>query len=191
MTTSSLPSPESPRVAVTAMQRVEDASSLDPIGNLVEALSAAVSRGKLEELLRGGPAGHALHPFLTDLPIGFWLSSVVLDLRGRQRDRAAADLLLELGLVSTLPAVVTGLAEWRGLSTRNQRTGSLHAALNVVATTLFAGSLAARAKGSRRAAVRLSVAATTVVSASGYLGGHLAIARKEGSRDPAFDESST
>ena len=31
------------------------------------------------DLLRGRPLGHALHPALTDLPIGFWTSAAVLD----------------------------------------------------------------------------------------------------------------
>ena len=188
MTTSSLPSPESQGLAVTAMHRIEGAGSLDRVGRIVETVSAQVARGKAEELLRGGPTGHALHPFLTDLPIGFFLSSVVLDVRGGDQDQSAADRLLQLGLLSTLPAVVTGLAEWRGISPRDKRTGSLHATLNVVASTLYAGSLAARKSKRRRAAVLLSLAGTTVVSASGYLGGHLTIARKEGSRDPAFKE---
>src|SRR5690242_17357455 len=93
-----------PGPMVEAMRRVEEASSLDRLGSVVRALAALVPGGGADRWLRGIPTGHALHPFLTDLPIGFWLSSVALDLRGRDRDRAAADLLLELGLASTVPA---------------------------------------------------------------------------------------
>lgn len=50
---------------------------------------------------------------------------------------------------------------------------------------LYAASLAVR-RHSRAAGVGLSLAATSVLAVSGYLGGHLATVRKTGSRHPAY-----
>jgi hypothetical protein len=112
---------------------------------------------------------------------------VLLDVRGRRADRPAARLLLAAGLVSVLPTVATGLAEWRQLNRPENRVGALHAALNVGAVSLYAVSLGLRRRGRHRSGVAASLAATRVASGSGYLGGHLAIARKAVSRDAAYD----
>lgn len=170
--------------AVAATRKLESATTLDGLSAVVGRLAELLPKGSVDEWLRGLPVGHALHPFLTDLPIGFWASSVAVDLRGRRTEQGAADALLALGIASAVPAAVTGLAEWRQLPREDARTGSAHAALNSVALGLYGASLAARAGGARRAGVGLSLAATAVTAASGYLGGHLAIARKAGSRHP-------
>jgi hypothetical protein len=38
-----------------------------------------ISDGAAKDVLSGVWLGHALHPILTDIPIGAWTSSVVLD----------------------------------------------------------------------------------------------------------------
>ena len=189
MTTDLPSSPDSgtPPV-VSAMRRLESAAALDGLVVGVRRVAALVPGGSVDRWLRGLPVGHALHPFLTDVPIGFWASSVVLDLRGRASEERAADALVALGLAGALPAAVTGLAEWRRLTQPDARTGALHAALNTVAVGLYGASLAARVGGARATGVRLSLVATAVTAASGFLGGHLAIARRAGSRHPRFAE---
>jgi uncharacterized membrane protein len=179
--------PSSPVVEATS--RLESAATLDGLVAAVARAARLLPDGAVDSWLRGLPVGHALHPFLTDLPIGFWASSLALDLRGRASEESAADALVMLGLLSSAPAAVTGLAEWRRLDRPDDRTGALHAALNGVAVALFGASLAARRAGARSTGVGLSVAATAVTAASGFLGGHLAIARKVGSRHPRFSES--
>lgn len=174
--------------AVTAMRRVESDPTLDAAGAWVERVAALLPEGRPGSWLRGGPLGHAAHPFLTDVPIGLWSASVVLDLRGRPGESRAADVLLALGLAGAAPAVVTGLAEWRGLQPREARAATLHAVLNVVAVSLYGASLAARGRGARPVGVGLSLFATGVTAASGFVGGHLAIARRAGSRHHAFED---
>lgn len=171
-------------MAVSTMHRLESAASLDGLVAAVGRVSRFLPDGAVDTWLRGLPVGHALHPFLTDLPIGFWASSVAIDLRGRASEDSAADALVALGLASTVPAAVTGLAEWRRLARPDARTGALHGMLNGVAIGLFGASLAARRAGARSTGRRLSLAATAVTAASGFLGGHLAIARRVGSRHP-------
>jgi len=187
-TVAPLPPDPEPSVAVSAMHGLESAAALDGLVSAVGRASRLLPDGALDSWLRGVPVGHALHPFLTDLPIGFWASSVVLDLRGRASEERAADALVALGLAGAVPAAVTGLAEWRRLAHPDSRTGALHAALNGVAVGLFGASLAARLAGARSTGRGLSLAATAVTAASGFLGGHLAIARKAGSRHPRFAE---
>jgi len=43
--------------------------------------------------------GHALHPIMTDIPIGAWTSSVVLDWTGGRDSRSAADRLVLTGVL--------------------------------------------------------------------------------------------
>jgi uncharacterized membrane protein len=172
--------------AVRAMHRLESSSALDRLGTALSVLSTPLGAEPVRSLLLGTRTGHAVHPVLTDLPIGLWSSATLLDLRGRSSDRRAAQLLLASGLVSVLPTVATGLAEWRELDRPESRVGALHAVLNVGAVTMYAASLRLRRHDRHGAGVLLSFAATGVASAAGYLGGHLATARKVGSRHPAF-----
>src|SRR5688572_33046029 len=59
----------------------------------------------VRDALYGTWLGHPLHPVMTDLPIGFWTASMVLDATGHDD---AADLMLKIGTVSALGAAVTG-----------------------------------------------------------------------------------
>jgi uncharacterized membrane protein len=172
-------------MAARAMDQVESTRELDRLAPLYAWLGGPVADTGLGDLLRGEGAGHALHPALTDLPIGFWTSAMALDLMGHQHEDAA-DLLVGLGLLSTVPTVLTGLAEWQKLDPRDARVGSLHAILNTVGTVGFAWSLVARRRGRRKSGIVLSYVAATAATAAGYLGGHLTVARQVGSRDAAY-----
>ena len=67
-------------VPVAWTTRLENARALDPLVRLVRPLSdALVADPARRDLLRGAWHGHALHPVLTDLPIGLWTSASVLD----------------------------------------------------------------------------------------------------------------
>ena len=137
-------------------------------------------------LLRGRPAGHAAHPFLTDLPLGAWMSAGILDLVGGERARPAARTLVGVGLLGSVPTSLTGLAEWTHTDPASGRVGALHAVGNTAALALMGLSWLARGHGHHRRGVLLALAGNSVAAASGYLGGHLAIARNVGSRDAAY-----
>lgn len=171
---------------VEATRRLERAEALDGLVERYAALATPLDRWRGSELLRSGLIGHALHPLLTDLPIGFWTAASALDLRGRTEDRAASRWLVGAGLVAVGPTVATGLAEWARTDRPAQRVGAVHAALNVVATTLYATSFVARSRRRHTLGVAAALAGAAVTGASGYLGGHLTTVRKVGSRDPAF-----
>lgn len=137
-------------------------------------------RGTLAvELLHGGRwAGHALHPALSDLPIGFWSSSFLLEtlahdvpVRGRRLDPAAT--LSAAGLASAVATVATGVADWNVSDGEDRRVGLFHGVLNLAGVALQAGALAARLGGHRTPARVLSASSLGVTAAAGFVGGHL------------------
>lgn len=176
-----------PSALLDALRSLEGAEALDPATSALGTVAdAVVPAGPVEDLLTGRWQGHAAHPFLTDLPIGFWTSTSVLDIVGGRAGRKAADRLLALGLLSALPTVATGLAEWKGARPSEQRVGVVHAAANGVGLALYSASYVARKRGRRVRGVAYALAGMGAATIGGYLGGHLAVARKVGTRDPKF-----
>lgn len=168
-------------------RRVEEARGLDRVARLVQpAADALVADPHRRDLLQGMWLGHALHPVLTDLPIGFWTSVNVLDLVGGKQSRPAADRLLVMGLLSALPTALTGLAEWATTAGREQRVGVVHAGANTVALGLYTASWRARRRDRHARGVLLALAGSASAAAGGYLGGHLTAVRKVSSRHPGF-----
>ena len=174
------------------IDRIVDLDSLDqPAVPLAQALRDAVPAGPVKDALSGTWLGHALHPVLTDLPIGTWTSAVMLDWLGGKRSRQAADRLIALGIAFALPAAATGATEWADSEPGNdtvRRVGIVHAAANVGATSLFGASLAARRAGARGTGRMLGLAGAGVLIASGYLGGHLSFAEGMGVNQTAFED---
>ena len=174
---------------VSWTERLEHSTALDPVVRAVRPLAdALVADRTRSDLLRGTWLGHALHPLMTDLPIGFWTSSIVLDLVGGPEARPAARRLIGLGLLASGPTAVTGWAEWSATGQREQRVGVVHATSNVAAIVLFAASWGARRNQQHKRGRTLSLAASSVLGLGGYLGGHLVSARKVSSRHPAFKD---
>src|SRR3954468_16889932 len=183
-------SPTHSPTTVTLTERLESATALDPVVRAVQPLAGAlVADPGRADALRGKWLGHALHPLMTDLPIGFWTSALVLDLAGGSSFRAAATRLVGLGVLSSLPTAITGWAEWATIGQREQRVGVVHANANVVALVLFTASWRARRRGAHKRGKSLALAAAGVLGFGGYLGGHLVSARKVSSRHPVFELS--
>jgi uncharacterized membrane protein len=186
--TPSAPSaPASP--LVTAAESIENLTALDPIVRAVRPLAdALVADPARRNLLRGMWLGHAVHPILTDLPIGFWTSALVLDLAGGRGARKPAQRLIGLGVLAAVPTAVTGWAEWSGTGQREQRVGVVHAVSNVVALGLFTASWRARRAERHLTGKVLGLAASSALGVGGFLGGHLVSARKVSSRHPDFQD---
>jgi uncharacterized membrane protein len=159
-------------------RRLEQSTGLDtPVDKVRPVVLAALhAQPKIAALLHGKPIGHAAHPLTTDLPVGFWASATVLDLApaGGDGRRRAADLLLGLGILSAVPAAVTGLADWAVSDRRTLRVGTVHAMANNVALGLYGASWLLRRGGHRGLGVAVSLGAGGVLGASAYLGGHMA-----------------
>jgi nitrite reductase/ring-hydroxylating ferredoxin subunit len=131
------------------------------------------------ELMHGGRwASHSLHAALSDLPIGFWAGTVVLDLLGKDRsdddDRMGpAAALSAAGLAAAAATIATGMTDWTVSDGDDRRVGLFHGLLNLAGTTLQAASLVARLGGKRRTAQALAQASMGVTGAAGFVGGHL------------------
>ena len=171
---------------LAALQQLDTAA--EPIAKKVRDL---LPGGPVKDALSGTWLGHALHPFLQLVPVGTWTSAVILDLVGGKDAEDSADLLIGMGLVGTLPTAVTGLSDYADTTVASdsvRRIGIVHAASNITAATLFAGSLVARGRGSRGRGKLLALAGMGAVTAGGWLGAHLSYAEGVGVDNTVFQD---
>ncbi|HWV23931.1 MAG TPA: non-heme iron oxygenase ferredoxin subunit, partial [Thermomicrobiales bacterium] len=102
---------------------------------------------------------------------------------------SGADLALELGTLSSLGTAITGAAQWYDLQNDEEprRLGALHAALNSTALGFYIASIALRRKDHRAAGIMTAWTGHALVTASGYVGGHLSFGLGAGVDREAFD----
>jgi hypothetical protein len=142
-----------------------------------------------DRALRGGWLGHALHPLLTDFTNGPWMAASFLDLFGPPDAGPAARRLVGLGLVASVPTLLSGLSDWDDTGGAARRVGVLHAATSTAATCLYGASYLARWRGAQSRGVALGLLAGVVAFADGYIGGELSLVARVGTgrRLPAHD----
>ncbi len=131
----------------------------------------------VKNLLNGTVLGHPLHPVLTDIPVGAWSVTALLDIfemSGRTDVAFAADAALVFGLLGGVGAIVTGYADWTDTDKEPRTLGMAHAMLNAGAFTAYCGSLLLRRSGRRPTGIALSMLGYAVSGFSAYLGGELA-----------------
>ena len=173
---------------------------LDPVGDLLQrwieqAYTAGGPAGtRIKGILAGTWLGHPLHPALTDVPLGSWTATTVLDLAeaatGNRKLGAGADATLAIGLVAALGAAVTGLNDWHYTVDRQRRVGLAHGLLNIGAAGLYAVALAARAGGNRRAGRSLALVGYATGLFSAWLGGDLVFDQRLGvNHAPELEEA--
>jgi nitrite reductase/ring-hydroxylating ferredoxin subunit/uncharacterized membrane protein len=163
----------------------------EPGAAIAKTVRDIIPKGPVKDALSGTWLGHALHPLLTDLPIGTWTSAILLDWLGGKSGRAAADRLIELGIVASLPAALTGMNDWADsepASDSVRRIGLVHAASNIAALGLFGASLVARKRGSRASGKLFGLAGAGALGWGGYLGGHLSYAEGVGVDQTVFEQ---
>jgi uncharacterized membrane protein len=139
--------------------------------------------------LRGDALGHALHPVLTDLPLGCWTSATILDLVGFKRSRPAATTLLAIGLVAAVPTAAAGLVDFQETRGRDRRIAAVHAAGNSAAVLCYAASLRARLRGRHFRGVVDALAGAALTAGAGHLGGHLALNQGLAARLPTTPDA--
>jgi nitrite reductase/ring-hydroxylating ferredoxin subunit/uncharacterized membrane protein len=167
---------------------IESSDALDGAGKAVIGLVGRYLRpGALKDLLSGTWMGHPLHPALTDVPIGAWASSFLLDLIPSRRAAQASDKLVAIGILAALPTAVTGLSEFSDVVRKEERTtGIAHAIGNTLALLLYLRSYTLRKRGRRARGLAASTIGAGVMLGSGFLGGHLAYRRGIGVDQTVF-----
>jgi nitrite reductase/ring-hydroxylating ferredoxin subunit/uncharacterized membrane protein len=173
-------------------ERLEHLDVLDgPVAMLSGVAGRLFPHGPVKDLLSGAQLGHALHPVLTDVPIGLWISASLLDLLGREDDSPAVERLIAMGLLTAAPTAASGLSDWSDPYGGEQRVGFVHAVSNTTAVVLFASSLWARKRGRRSLGVLLGLAGSGATVVGGYLGGHLTMSLGVGVDHTVFDHPPT
>ena len=134
--------------------------------------------------LLAGPYGHPFHPILVTVPIGAWVSSVVLDIAARTGDDTSAltlgsTWLVGIGLVGALLAAAVGFLDFLGIpsGSRAHRIALLHLSINLAVTGLFLVALLLRLGHPSRTstiAFVLAIVGLAGLAVSGALGGELA-----------------
>jgi len=159
---------------VAAAETIENSESLDDaVARVGDVVDRVLGDGSVRDVLHGAPLGHPAHPVAILVPAGAWISASILDfVPGQQK---AAQALVGVGLLGVVPAASAGIADWSVLREQKQRrVGIVHWAANLTAVALYSASYVQRRRGRHTSGKVLSLAGLAVVSASGYLGGHLA-----------------
>lgn len=178
------PSPLAP-----AVEAVESLSAVDaPAKAIGKTVRGALSPGPVKDALSGTWLGHALHPLLTDVTVGAFLSASILDVLGDER---GARRLIAIGVASAPATVATGVNDWADTEiadARVRRVGLVHAAANSVGFACYTSSLAARRGGRTGRGKALGFAGLSALVVGGYLGAHMSFVQGVGPNQTAFDQ---
>ncbi|MCT1803409.1 hypothetical protein CKW39_09675 [Kocuria sp. WRN011] len=154
--------------------RIEQTNSLDSvIAFAKENAGPIMKQPMVSKVLSGDFLGHPLHPMLTDIPIGAWSMSALLDVLGGEELEDASAILVGVGVLSAIPTAATGLHDWQTTKGATSRVGFVHAATMDVTVLLYSGSLLARVTGHHTPGKLLGLAGLGVMTVGGFLGGHL------------------
>lgn len=192
--------PANPPIRHAISKVVESQTWLDKLANPIQSWllqffgQPGEPNRKLKDVLNGTWLGHALHPVLTDVPLGSWTATTLLDVAWLFNEdegvARAADMTLVMGLMGAVGAAVTGTADWSDLDGTDRRVGILHGLLNVSLTALNVGSWISRLTGNRRTGIALSTTAYMTSLFTAYLGGELSFAKGIGVNHVAWEGGS-
>ncbi len=175
--------------------KIESAGVLDAAGKKIgRTVRSTLSPGAVKDAISGTWLGHALHPILTDVVIGSFVSASLLDFLGGDEDGRASERLIAVGIAAYGPTAVSGVSDWADAEPADdgvRRVGLVHAASNAAALGLYVASLAARRRGNRRRGALLGAGGAAVLGAGGYLGGHLSFRQGIGADQTVFDPGPT
>ena len=186
-----MPRSASPGALRPLLEALESADALDGVaGKVAETVRNVIPHGPIKDALSGTDLGHSLHPLLTDVVIGSFVSATLLDVLGGDDDGSAAERLIGVGIAAYPATAASGANDWADSEIADptvRRVGLVHAGVNATAFALYTASLAARRSGATGRGKLLAMAGTGVLAAGGYLGGHMAYAQGVGPNQTAFD----
>jgi nitrite reductase/ring-hydroxylating ferredoxin subunit/uncharacterized membrane protein len=128
--------------------------------------------------LNGSWLGHPFHPLLTDIPIGAWSLTIVLDLVGLMfrlpQLGIASSIAAIIGVAGAVVAIGAGLMDWMDVDPPEKAVGMVHAIVNTSATVIFLASFLIRRSDHWQlswVAFAVALAGCALVMGGGYLGG--------------------
>ncbi len=162
-------------------QFIDQQTWLDTIGDPLQKYLASLftNRGEtgkqVKNVLNGTWLGHPLHPVLTDVPVGAWVSTALLDtvasLTEDESMARAADITLAVGLAAAAGAAVTGFTDWTDTYGQERKVGLLHGLTMLATFTAYTSSLLSRLRGSRSSGVAMANTGLALLTVGAYLGG--------------------
>lgn len=180
-------------MTMLATQAEQQMQKMDKIAEAGTAVSLAIHNAvlaggeptrRIADALHGKWLGHPLHPVLTDITIGSWLVGGLFDLIGQatgdKTAQAMGDKLAEVGTISAVPTVLTGLTDFSTFPEWSATPATIHGATNIVNVILYALSIRERRRGQHGRGVALSAAAIGLSCFSAWLGGMLVYKEKVG-----------
>lgn len=160
------------------LHRIDESPWLDrsaqKLGSVASPARAKLAPSGVLDLLHGRWMGHAIHPALSDLPIGLWVGSFLLFLIGQS---VSGMILAIAGVVSGLAAAATGVNDLTVADGHDRRVGVLHGLMMTVALLVETGAVVAYFLGSTVTATVLVGVGLVVTVSAAYLGGHLVLER--------------
>lgn len=154
---------------------------------------------RLKSFLHGTWLGHPLHPAITDVPIGAWLLTAVLDVIWLIAPGSAAwaargaEVTVAVGVVAALGAAVTGLADWSDTYGAERTVGLVHGTLNLLAAVLYIVSGVLRFSSGTGESVSGAVVGFVgllAVLVAAYLGGDLVFGKGTNVNHTAWEAGS-
>lgn len=147
----------------------------DRLTSVVTPLRLRLQPTGIMDLLHGTRLlGHAVHPALSDLPIGLWTGSLLLYVLG---SNYAAAVLSLVGLLAAAATLATGFADWSVSDGHDRRIGLFHGLINIGAVLIQLASYLAYVERLRLLAVAFSAVSLVTTLSAAYLGGHLVLGR--------------
>lgn len=177
------------------VKEVEGAAVLDaPAKAAGRTVRGLLSAEPLKDVVSGTWLGHAVHPMLTDLVIGSFVSATMLDFIAGDRAGKAQRRLIGLGIAAYVPTALTGANDWADSEVSDdsvRRTGIVHAGTNALALWLYVISLHARRRGAGRVGTAFGALGAGALAVGGYLGGHMSLTKGVGPDQTVFDPGPT
>jgi len=147
----------------------------DGVGELLQKIYLAVLRPvpPVKDLLHGTWLGHALHPVVTDLPVGAFSAALFLDLIDQVDGANWATLL---GFVGMLAAAATGIADYTGTDGKTRRYATIHSLLMFFSTIFYLASVLVRFEivaGTNDHAMIAAIVGYVLLVIGAYIGGEV------------------
>lgn len=147
----------------------------DGLGELLQKIYLAVLRPVplVKDFLHGTWLGHALHPVITDVPVGALTAALFLDIIGQVEGAKWATVVGYAGMIGS---ALTGIADYTGTSGKVRRYATIHSLFMVVSTLSYLVSVLIRfgvIGGSHQAAMAVAIVGYLFLSVGAYIGGEL------------------